>query len=173
MRIMYDSITASNCPDDGQLYAGYVDGRWPNWAEMARRHPGKRIVKVTIWNGDADVLDVEAGDATPQQAVIWCRARRKLGKDPTVYCNLSTWPAVVAAFSLAGDPLPHWWAAGYRIPAIPYLQPGSVATQWADFGPYDQSLVADYWPGVDPPPTPNLPAAPHPPAQRRSPLLWP
>ncbi|HKS45686.1 MAG TPA: hypothetical protein VJT49_11350 [Amycolatopsis sp.] len=156
MRIMYDSVDPGAIPADARLVAGYVNGRWKwpvtGWA----RFPD--AVKVTIATqasvDDGVVLDVEPGAASPAEALGWVRRRRAAGVDPTVYCNLTSWPVVRAAFTSAGVAQPHYWVARYdNVPAIPA---GAVAKQYSDpatsGGHFDLSAVAGYWPGVDPPP---------------------
>jgi len=57
---------------------------------------------------------------------------------------------------------PHWWIAAYPGNGA-NLYPGAVAHQYADPGPVDLSVVADYWPGVDPKPVPKpTPPTPEP-----------
>ncbi|MBX6360090.1 MAG: hypothetical protein IRZ03_08425 [Acidobacterium ailaaui] len=158
-RTMYDSITAADIPASAAMVAGYVNGtyRWSDadWA----RFPG--AVKVRIATradvNDGHVLDVEPGDATPAQAPGWVTMRRAAGADPTVYCNQSTLPQVKAAFRAAGVAEPHYWVAHYD--GIAELPDGCVAKQYANppasGGHWDLSIVADYWPGVDPAPAPD------------------
>jgi len=139
---MYDSTTAADIPADAEVVAGYVDGlyRWSDadWA----RFPNAAKVRITIdyTNMDADVLDCESGDATPEQAAVWLRNGGK-----TVYCNVSTKPAVDTAYGRSDW---EWWAAHYTF--VEHLEDGSVATQYADHGPngehYDVSLCAAGWP---------------------------
>jgi hypothetical protein len=99
---------------------------------------------------------VETGDATPAQAVTWCTKTMadKSNHELTVYCNTSMWPQVRAAFRAAGVTEPNYWIAKYdNDPTIPA---GAVAKQYqGDTHGYDKSAVADYWPGVDPAPTPK------------------
>lgn len=149
---MYDSISADTDPAGAQLYAGYVDGSWPDYGDVVTRFPG--AVHVPIATNPHHlmgvVLDVEKGDATPAQAPAWCRGRRQSGIDPTVYCSMDAWSTVRAAFRSAGEPEPHWWIAhwgsDHTIPA------GAVAVQHTNMANYDISAVADYWPGIDPAP---------------------
>lgn len=143
IRKMYDSVTPANCPTDGDLYAGYIDGRYANLGTFAARFPGRRLISITIWNGTADVLDVERGDATPLMVPDWSQRMRSLNRHPTCYCSLSAWPDVQRACANARVVLPDWWAAGYYNPPRPYLPAGAVACQWVDWGPYDQSFVSD------------------------------
>jgi hypothetical protein len=100
------------------------------------------------------VLDVESGDATAAQAVTWCTETMKDVSNSllTVYCDAANWQAVRAAFSAAGVSEPNWWIAAYdNSPTIPA---GAIAHQYASNDAYDTSVVADYWPGVDPVPVP-------------------
>lgn len=152
MRTMFDAVTVADIPADATMVAGYVDGRYANLPEMRIRFPRALVVSVTVAGGDADVLDVENGDASPAQAPGWIAAH----PSGSLYCNASTLPAVRAAF---GDrPLPPIWLADYDgDPTIPAC---AVAKQYASNDYYDTSSAADYWPGVDPAPTPvedNMP----------------
>lgn len=150
MRTMYDSVTPGNIPADAQMVAGYVDGAYAWSAADWARFPAAVHVPIAVFpsTNDGVVLDVEQGDATPQQAPGWVQMRRAAGVDPTVYCSESAWPAVQAAFKAAGVAQPHYWVAAY--PGEGAVVPaGAVAHQYQDAGPYDLSVVVDYWPGVD------------------------
>ncbi len=153
-RTMYDSITPGDIPVSATLVAGYVDGRWANIAAMRKRFPHATVVTIAVAHTTrAMVADVEQGDMSPASAVSWARDTMHdvPNTELTIYANTSTWPSIKSAFKAAGVSLPQWWAAHYT--GKPHLEPGSIATQYADPGPYDLSLVADYWPGVDPEPT--------------------
>ena len=63
------------------------------------------------------------------------------------------WPAVKAAVAAAGITPPDYWIADYT--GQNHLVPGSVATQWADMGPYDISETNGTWPAVPVPPAPT------------------
>lgn len=156
-RVLYDAVTVANVPAGATLVAGYDDGYYNNVAAFAARFPHAGIVSITVFASDNKgiVLDVETGDATPAQAPGWAKMRRHAGADPTVYCNSSTWQAVKDAFTNAGEPQPHYWIAQYDGVAV--IPAGAVAKQYADRGPYDLSIVADYWPGVDSAPPPPQP----------------
>ena len=150
MRTCYDAITPANIPTTAQMVAGYVDGRYAWHAADWARFPGAVKVRIAVFSStnDGHVLDVEPGCSTPASAPGWVLRRRAAGVDPTVYCSLAAWPTVRAAFAAAHVPEPHYWIAAYPGNG-PNLYPGSVAHQYADPGPVDISVVADYWPGVD------------------------
>jgi hypothetical protein len=154
MRVMYDSVTLANCPTDGQLYACYVDGAYANKAEAIRRFPGKRIVLITVTGStlNAHVADVETGDLSPASGASWAKRRKAAGYFPTLYCNTSTRPAVEAACHAVGLTVGRdvWiWEAHYD--GVATLPPNTVAKQYlGDYHGYDKSVVAAYWPGVDP-----------------------
>lgn len=149
-RVMYDGITPSSVPTGASLYAGYVDGKWPSAAGLSKRFPNARVVGIAALpsTNNGIILDVEKGDATPAQSVDWVLMRRKAGVDPTVYMNTSTWDDVRAAFQARKVPEPHYWVAAYSSSSA--IPSGAVAIQWKNTSGYDQSNVADYWPGVDP-----------------------
>jgi hypothetical protein len=152
---MYDSITAAQIPPGADLVAGYVDGRYAWSAADWERFPDAVHVRIAVFptTNDGHVLDCELGDAGPAQCPDWVRRRRAAGVDPTVYCSWSAWPEVKSAFAAAGVTPPHWWISGYPGPVDssghPIIPTGAVAHQWIDHGLYDESMVADYWPGVD------------------------
>jgi hypothetical protein len=75
---------------------------------------------------------------------------------PTIYCSEAIWSSVQSAFAAAKVAQPQWWIAAYSGPGA-VLYPGAVAHQWIDHGPYDESVVADFWPGVDTAPAPPVP----------------
>lgn len=150
MRTMYDAVTPGNIPASAQMVAGYIDGRYAWRAADWARFPGAVKVRIAVFasTNDGHVLDCENGDATPGQCPGWVSRRRATGADPTVYCSLAAWGAVRNCFISAGVREPHYWIAAYPGNG-PALYAGSVAHQYADPGPVDISVVADYWPGVD------------------------
>lgn len=157
MRSMYDGINsdASVIPTTAQLVAGYVDGDYvwspADWA----RFPNSVHVLIAVHQttNAGQVLDVERGNASPAESVGWVQMRRAAGADPTVYCSLDLWPTVRAAF--VGVPEPHWWIASYD--GVAQIPSGAVAKQYENGPSWDLSVVADYWPGVDPAPVQSDP----------------
>lgn len=154
IRTMYDAINADSLPTGGDLYAGYVDGKWPSAGPIAARFPGKQVVHITVnpSHNEGSVGDGPPDNGSWPEWVSWVVLRRSAGADPTVYTNESSWAAGKAAFASAGVAEPHWWIAHYdNDPTIPA---GAIAKQYASNNLYDTSSVAEYWPGVDPTPPP-------------------
>lgn len=158
-RTMYDSTTAADIPLDAPMVAGYVD-LWSagDWDRFPASTPRVRIARNA--GEDGDVLDVESGDATPDDAPPWVQRQRARGATPCVYMSGSVWETCRDAFRAAGVPEPLWWVAGYAEPNDPSIPPPAIAHQYASpaygsGGHWDLSSVVDYWPGVDPTPSTN------------------
>ena len=161
-RICYDSTTPSAIPADAAMVAGYSDGiyAWSaaDWARFSNAVQ-VRIVVNSITD-DGDVLDIEPGNNDALASVDWTIARRAAGAVPTVYCGNwapgYTMADVVAAHNARGVPPPQFWLADFDgVQAIP---DGCIAKQYANAQMLginaDASVVADFWPGVDPMPDP-------------------
>jgi hypothetical protein len=149
-RTMYDSVAYDKIPKHAQMVAGYVDGlyKWPKKAWNL--FPNAVHVRIAVFHTtlDAEVLDIEKGNATPEEGVSWVKQRRSQGFDPSVYCNLNTYPEVRKAFLAAGEDMPHVWLAHWDDePLIPHK---AIAKQYHHNPDYDTSIVADHWPGIDP-----------------------
>lgn len=146
---MYDSVNPARIPRDAEIVAGYVNGiyKWADtdWALFPQAvHVG--IAVRATYNG-GQVLDVEAGDATPAQAPEWVSMRRAAGADPTIYCSESAWSTVAREFNRQGVLAPHYWIARYDGNAqIPI---GAVAKQYQNTADWDISSTVGFWPGVD------------------------
>lgn len=150
MRTMYDAVTPENIPVTAQMVAGYVNGNYQSYWKLAKLFPTAVRVSIAVSaDADAQVLDCETYDATPEQCPAWAVRQRARGQIPTVYMNASTWPAVRAAFAAQHVPEPEYWVAKYD--GIAEVPAGAVAKQFQGgmTSAYDLSAVADYWPGVD------------------------
>lgn len=171
---MYDAVNPDNIPADAQVVAGYVDGRYNDFQAMVAKFPNALHVPITVFGApDVRVCDCETGDLTPDQAAAWAKSEVNAGRRPTIYCNISTQPAVVNSLAAQGLQFGRdvdWWAAHYT--GTPHLEPGSVATQYADPGPYDISETDGVWPGVpnSPAPAPAPAPTPAPPQPAPSPV---
>lgn len=107
-------------PDDPVAY--YADGQWA-WSAPQVALFGRHIAITVTGNlPRARVLDVENGDATPQDARAWLLARARLGyADGTVYCDASS---VAGVLDATGDvAVPRWWIAWY------WEQPGAPSRE--------------------------------------------
>lgn len=146
-RTMYDSIVPARMPRDAEAVAGYTSGLWPTFALLAVLFPNAFRVSIAVTAAhDADVLDVESGDARPADVPAWCVRQRAAGRVPIVYASTSMWPFVKDACRKAGVALPLWWEAHYDGRAV--ISPGSIGKQYKSTGGIDTSIIADTWPGL-------------------------
>lgn len=155
--IMRDSTRAGLIPLDTPVVAGYADGLWAWTAADWGLFP--HAVKLSICAHPAsagDILDVEMGDAVPDDVPGWIdRFNRPGRRHPTIYCSRS---AITAVRIAAGQRPFDWWAA--TLDGTTSV-PGAVAVQYADLGGYDESVILDpTWVGV--PVTPTAPEFPPP-----------
>lgn len=156
MITLYDSVTLSAFPANAQAVAGYVGGSFPTYSNLVARFPDAHHLSVAVnAEEDADCLDIENGDARPDQAPAWYHRQVARGvKKPVFYADASTIPAVIAALTAAGIKREQYftWVAHYTF--TEHLEPGSDATQWTDRAldrNLDQSLCTEAFFGVNPP----------------------
>lgn len=97
------------------LTAGYLP---PSSYSASSQACGGTNVKIDVAavRPDADVLDIETGDATPASAPGWVKAHNALntGYPAVLYCNRSTITAVANALAAAGLVVNtdyKWWIA--------------------------------------------------------------
>lgn len=103
--LMYDDIDLSLIPGDAQAVAGYVGGRWPTFSRLKAMFAGaqKRVSIAVSADEDADYLDVENGDATNADAVLWFKRQRGRGaKRPGFYTSVSNVSALLGVLQRAG-----------------------------------------------------------------------
>ena len=122
---MYDDVNVNLIPRNAKAAAGYIDGHWQTYLKLKLRCPLAKLVSIAVFPSDnADVLDVEPGDATNAQAPAWVKRqnwRRKNGHKygtalPVLYTSASNGPHLIAVCTKAGlrygiDYL--WWSAHY------------------------------------------------------------
>lgn len=133
---MYDAVNASAIPASAGYVAGYVDGPVSQWTSTDwDRFQNARLLTITVTGAtaNADVIDVENGDATVQTAIDWITRY----PNRIIYINKSTFEANQTALSAIADKCRFWIADWTN---IPHLYPGSIATQWTS-GTIDQSLL--------------------------------
>lgn len=163
---MLDSIEPANLPPGADAYAGYVDGRWPDFQAEVRRFPHARILGIAVRAADdAEACDCENGDLTPGQVPGWVRRQLRRGvRRPVVYASASVMASIVALLRGAGinRSQVRLWSAHYGH-GKHICSPGSCGypavdgTQWTDTAAgengsrVDESLLAaDFF---DTPPT--------------------
>jgi hypothetical protein len=151
-RIGRDSIYANNIPLSGtDIAMGYVNGKWPSAIEFPGRFPSIPHVTIDVagTRPDADVLDIENGDATPQSAVSWVREKlAHKGELPVLYVNRSNITAVYNAMHAAGyEVTKHFlvWLATLDGTQRVTDMTGVVAVQYRENvqANYDESIIWD------------------------------
>lgn len=164
VRTMLDSTEPRAIPPDAQMVAGYVDGLY-EWsaAEWAMFPNSVKVTISAIGLRVAQVGDVERGCIWPvANAVPYVRRQRAAGLRGAIYINeRNDWGPCRQAFWAAGEPEPDWWVANYD--GIAIIPAGAIAKQhrhphdgdgiadkpWETGFHADESVVADYWPGID------------------------
>jgi hypothetical protein len=104
--LLYDSIDLQHIPADAAAVAGYVDGKWPTFHDVCKRWPHAHHVSIaTSPRSIADILDVEAGDATIEQAPAWLQRAHRAGIErPGMYASISAWAALIRYCASHGWP---------------------------------------------------------------------
>jgi hypothetical protein len=170
--LMYDGIDAlaagiaRQFPDVTKI-AGYINGRYA-WSQAEWNlfpHADHVTISITAAANAGDVLDVEVGDASPDQTAGWIAMRKAAGLyRPTIYCSRSVIPAVRAgtgSYILGRDY--DIWVADYTGSPHQVAAPGTpsalcAATQYESTANWDASMVYDpAWPHRKPPAPGMLP----------------
>lgn len=89
--VMWDDVTASLIPADAEYVGYYVDGRYANEAAIKARCPKAKLVGIAVTEADnADVLDVETGDAQIADIYYWLHRGQKpvTTRLPTIYTSV-------------------------------------------------------------------------------------
>lgn len=168
---MYDGINAlaagiARSFPNAAMIAGYINGAYA-WTQADwNLFPHANHVQITVTaSADAgDVLDVEAGDATPGQTAGWIERRKASGYyRPSIYCSRSVIPAVrqgTGAYILGRDYdiwVADWTGSPHEVTAPGTPSATCSATQYESTANYDVSVVYDGgWPhraAPKPPPT--------------------
>lgn len=99
---MYDDITVKLIPIKAEAAAGYVDGKWPTFKELPQGIP-HRVSIAVFSRDDANVLDVEPGDAQLNEIVAWVHRERARGEvRPDIYTSISWAQKAVNTLAAAG-----------------------------------------------------------------------
>jgi hypothetical protein len=140
---MYDSVTPGAIPAS-QPAAVYADGAYAASSSEMSGHHSVLWIDTNGSDPNANVLDVEPGDATPAGAAQWVQSHLSAQPHSTaiIYTMRSDWSAVQAA--VGG--LPSWEQSHVRYwiadpTGVPHVVPGSSATQWYWGSSYDISTA--------------------------------
>ena len=159
MWAMYDSTTVDAIPASANAVAGYVGGSWPTFETLVARWPHARHLSIAVnASQNAECLDIETGDAMPDDAPAWFHRQRARGvAKPVFYADAETMPIVIHVLETLGIKRAEYrvWDAHYTY--VPHISVGSDATQWSDRAldrNLDESLCADSFFGVPPAPNP-------------------
>lgn len=140
---MQDDVNLGLLHDPVHAWAGYVGGLFPTWHPLFQKYPNVPHVGICVnAEEDGDVLDIESGDARPDQFPAWFKRQKARGlARPKAYANKSTMPAVIAAARAAGiaDDEYDRWVADYDGVAALDMGLGEKAKQYTDKG-YGRSL---------------------------------
>lgn len=131
--VMFDAVDLSQIPANPPAVAGYVGGRFPTWSSLVKKFPNAKHVSIAVnASEDADILDVENGDAVPSDAPAWFVRQKARGIRPGFYADVSTMPAVLKALGAVGVQRDEYrvWTAHFT--GVAHIEPGSDATQWTD-----------------------------------------
>ncbi|MGZ4202853.1 MAG: hypothetical protein ACXVRH_12420 [Thermoleophilaceae bacterium] len=154
---MYDSVTVSDIPADAPAVAGYVNGKFATFPLLEQRFTRANRLSIAVTAAaDAECLDVEAGDARPDQAAGWVkRQMARSVKRPILYASVSQMTGVLRALTAGGirrDQV-RLWTAHYThkphicSPACGFgFNTNADATQWTDHSEgrhLDESLCSD------------------------------
>lgn len=164
--IMYDSVDISTFPSDGKFFAGYVDGDFADYTVIKSRFPQADILSIAVFAEDnAECLDIETGDAAPEEAAAWVTRQISLGVErPCLYADASEMIQVINAMNAAGVPrsVLRLWSAHYTGEAhicgpssCGALPESADGTQWTDNAnglDLDESLLLDDFFGKSAPP---------------------
>lgn len=161
----YDSTSAADCPNDGEVYGGYIDGTYStNYADLKRLHPKALVFSIGRFaSSKADFYDVENGLLTPEEGAHLAKGNIERGDFAGLYMNESTWPSVKAAVKAAGieGKVAYWvaWEQDSKDDTIPV---GAVGRQYLlspgrSPGHYDVSNWIAHIPGLDSKPDPKRP----------------
>jgi hypothetical protein len=140
---MYDSVEPGSLPS-GEAAAAYATGPYAEQASTVKGHRSLLWIDTNGSDPEANVLDVEPGDATPAGATQWVKARLSAHSNSVaiVYTMISEWQQVKDGVAT----LPAWMQSKVRYwiadpTGVDHVVPGSSATQWYWGNHYDVSTA--------------------------------
>lgn len=101
---MYDDVNLALIPKDAPAVAGYVNGRYKTYPQLAEAFPHAKRLSIAVSSvADAECLDVEQGDATNDVAAAWVKRQKARGvAKPVVYTSVSNANALLRALAKGG-----------------------------------------------------------------------
>jgi hypothetical protein len=148
MITMYDAVTIENIPGSATVVAGYVDGTKvrPNFKPLCENFPHATHLPIAVFaHDDADCLDVELGDARPDQVPDWYHRQKARGvARPVIYADLTRMKQVLdvlSAHNIARSSV-RLWSAHYpesldKLQALGKEQLEALNNRWAHIcGPH-------------------------------------
>jgi hypothetical protein len=122
--IMFDSVDVAELPKHANALGAYAGGNWPTYEAVRRGWPHAHVLSIAVNASEhrcadgtpVECLDIEPGDATPEQAVAWYHVARSLGvKRPCFYGSLSWVPQIEGALRSTGIARHEYriWSAHY------------------------------------------------------------
>lgn len=154
--IMYDSIDLTQFHGlKMDAAAGYVDGAWPTFTDLANHvPPGTTLMSITVFGNPATCVDQEPGNIEVAPAARWVRQRIDQGHwRPVVYTSASNMDTMAQALANVGVGIHEvrLWSAHYThtqhicAPAVCGF-PQVDGTQWTDRAHsrnLDESILLD------------------------------
>lgn len=153
-RVMFDDTSVDLIPKNAKAVAGYTSGLYPTFPTLVKLFPKARRVSIAVASSEyADVLDIEAGDATNADAAPWFYRK---ATNRGFYTSASNAAALISALAAAGVRRDRYtlWTAHYdgtRHVCSPKScgYPAAEGTQWTDRSnnlSLDESkLKASFW----------------------------
>lgn len=92
----YDSTSAKDCPNDGAVYGGYVDGSISsNYHDQLALHPDSTVFSIgRHTTSRADFYDVEGALLSPAQGATLAHGNLIRGEFAGIYVQASSYPSV-------------------------------------------------------------------------------
>jgi hypothetical protein len=138
---MFDSVD-SDIPTHATAKAGYVAGNFPTWNEQWFKDiQAKYALSIAVQaDEDAMMLDVEAGDATDEQAPGWLERRKAAGEKGDFYRQASAVMGLIHTLDAAG----HKFGVDYYVVTAHYTGVPHICGPQCGFG-IDRQMHGTQW----------------------------
>lgn len=105
LMMMFDDVNPDLLPAGYDAYAGYVDGKYPDYQVIRSKFPRAQVLSIDAIGSQptADALDVEPGDASNALAVGWAKAKIAANSKLIVlYTSVSNVNSLISTLAAAG-----------------------------------------------------------------------